>query len=311
MLPQVEGDPAHDFGSDWIDYWTRSENYRIWDRNTDSHLFDIVEPKHPCAGGLTIDDVQRRMMEQVKEYGLDERFATGKEVLGRNVQAGREKASAVFNKLYADMEALREAQRKRNEEARLEAERNGTLHSPGFQRPDLHQAKQTVQSVGSKAGAYLGSWGTWAAEKKKGWGRSSSAQQVPKKNEVPVLPPVVVREKEVIRPSTQASFEEAIFDAELAAKHAVDGQITKIDLPMSPSSEFEGKTNSKFTESLNEVQATSSSTTIPSTSADTELATRMETVTVKDGKPITTEDAAEIGKRKQHIQDATATPISP
>jgi hypothetical protein len=27
----------------------------------DSHLFDIVEPRHPCAGGLTIEDVQRRL----------------------------------------------------------------------------------------------------------------------------------------------------------------------------------------------------------------------------------------------------------
>ena len=53
-LPQVEGDPAHDFGIEWIEAWTRSENYRIWDRHTDSHLFDIVEPKHPCAGGLTM-----------------------------------------------------------------------------------------------------------------------------------------------------------------------------------------------------------------------------------------------------------------
>lgn len=31
----------------------------------DSHLFDIIEPKHPCAGGLTIDDVQRRVTQYV------------------------------------------------------------------------------------------------------------------------------------------------------------------------------------------------------------------------------------------------------
>jgi len=90
-LPQVEGDPSHDFGVDWIDAWARSENYRIWERNTDSNLFDIVPPKHPCAGGLTIEDVQRRIAEQVKEFHLDERFAVGKEVLGRNLAAGRKK----------------------------------------------------------------------------------------------------------------------------------------------------------------------------------------------------------------------------
>lgn len=228
MLPQVEGDPAHDFGIDWIEAWSRSENYRIWDRYTDSHLFDIVEPKHPCAGGLTIEDVQRRMMEQVKEYKLDERFATGKEVLGRNLQAGREKASTAFNKLYADIEARREAQRKKYEEQRREAEKNGTaLPSPGFTAPDLNGAKQTVQSVGSKAGAYIGSWGTWMGEKRKtGWGRSSStsAAQRKEKENVSTLPirqlgsgdekkrPEPIKTND--RPKTMESYEESLFDAE-------------------------------------------------------------------------------------------------
>jgi hypothetical protein len=167
-LPQVDGDPATDFSLDWIEAWSRSENYRIWDKNTDSHLFDFVEPKHPFPGGLTIEDVQRRLAEQVKEFHLDERFAVGREVLGRNLQAGREKASTVFNKLYADMEALRES-RKKHEEQRREAERNGVS---GAHSGDLNGAKQAVQSVGSKAGAYIGSWGTWMGEKRKtGWGR--------------------------------------------------------------------------------------------------------------------------------------------
>ncbi|KAL2061079.1 hypothetical protein VTL71DRAFT_9131, partial [Oculimacula yallundae] len=188
MLPQVEGDPALDFGIDWIEAWSRSENYRIWDRNTDSHLFDIVEPKHPCAGGLTIEDVQRRMMEQVKEYKLDERFATGKEVLGRNLQAGREKASTAFNKLYADIEARREAQRKRYEEQRREAEKNGTpMPSPGFAAPDL----KAVQSVGSKAGASLGGPTAGADEKKR---------------------PQPIQTDD--RPKTTESYEESLFDAE-------------------------------------------------------------------------------------------------
>ncbi len=92
-LPDIEGDPSTDFGNEWIEYWMRTENYRLWNSNTDSHLFDIVEPRHPCAGGLSIDDVQRRIQQQVQDLHLDERFAVGKEVLGRNLAAGREKAS--------------------------------------------------------------------------------------------------------------------------------------------------------------------------------------------------------------------------
>lgn len=182
-LPHVEYDPAHDFGVDWIDAWTRSENYRIWEANTDSHLFDIVEPKHPCAGGLTIDDVQRRIAEQVRELGLDERFAVGKEAVGKGWQVGREKAGSLLGKLYADMEGLREAQRRKAEEAAERAEKekeareaNGAVGG-GF---GGGVAPTTVQTVQSKAGAYIGSWGSWVGEKRKtGWGKATAVHQPP------------------------------------------------------------------------------------------------------------------------------------
>ena len=232
MLPQVDGDPAVDFSLDWIEAWSRSENYRIWNKNTDSHLFDFVDPKHPFPGGLTIEDVQRRLAEQVKEFHLDERFAVGKEVLGRNFQAGREKASTVFNKLYADMEALRESQRRKHEDQKREAEKNGQ-HSPGFAAQNGNGARQTVQSVGSKAGAYIGSWGTWMGEKRKvGWGRSSSTSHAATLKEnmnVPLRPVrsekaanVVrpIKAEDAPRPKTRESFEENLFDAEAQVGHA-------------------------------------------------------------------------------------------
>ncbi|KAI8947718.1 transport protein Avl9-domain-containing protein [Xylaria longipes] len=171
-LPHIEGDPSNDFGNEWIEYWMKTDNYRLWNTNTDSHLFDIVEPRHPCAGGLSIDDVQRRIQQQVQDLHLDERFAVGKEVLGRNLAAGREKASTLFNKFYADMEVLREVQRKRAEESKteqLDAERNG-------RNVDTSKAQQTGSSVGTRASAYIGSWTTWAGQKRKeGWGRSSNS----------------------------------------------------------------------------------------------------------------------------------------
>ncbi|KAF3064332.1 Late secretory pathway protein AVL9 [Daldinia childiae] len=173
-LPHIEGDPSIDFGNEWVEYWMRTENYRIWESHTDSHLFDIVEPRHPCAGGLSIDDVQRRIQQQVQDLHLDERFAIGREVLGRNLAAGRDKASTVFNKLYADMEALREAQRKRAEESQATqatAEKNGTT----VPNADSTKVQSAPSSVGARAGAYIGSWTSWADQKRKqGWGRSSN-----------------------------------------------------------------------------------------------------------------------------------------
>ncbi|SPQ25100.1 ba6e927e-dfe2-4ec7-aa57-a27d465c8e43 [Thermothielavioides terrestris] len=179
LLPEIDGDPSHDFGQDFIEAWSRTENYRIWNSHTDSDLFNIVEPKHPCAGGLTIDDIQRRITQQVQDLHLDERFAQGREALGRNLAAGREKASTLLNKLYADVEAVREAQRKRAEEARAAAAAAGGHHhherNGGGAGVDLAKAHQTMQAVGSKAGAFVNSWAAWAGEKRKGWGRSTAA----------------------------------------------------------------------------------------------------------------------------------------
>lgn len=99
LLADVDGDPSTDFGHNFLEAWRRTENYRIWDKNTDSHLFDIVEPRHPCAGGLTIDDVQRRLAAQVAELHLDERFSQTREVVNKRLADGRTQVTSAFNKV--------------------------------------------------------------------------------------------------------------------------------------------------------------------------------------------------------------------
>lgn len=122
----IEGDPALEFGTEWIDAWMKTENFRLFDKFTDSHLFDIVPPSHPCSGGLTIEDVQRRLAQQVAELHLDERFQVGREVVGKHLVTGQKKVSTAFNNLWADIEAMREAQRRKHEEARAAAAAAGT-----------------------------------------------------------------------------------------------------------------------------------------------------------------------------------------
>ena len=184
LLADVEGDPSAEFSPAFLDAWQHTENYKLWNRTTDSHLFDIVEPRHPCAGGLTIEDVQRRLATQVAELHLDERFNQTREVVGKRLADGRMQVSSAFNKVWADIEVMREAQRKRSEEARAtgatspySAEKSSpSTGASRFSKPDLHQAQASVTAAGQRAGAYLSSWGAWASEKRKtGW-RSNSTQ---------------------------------------------------------------------------------------------------------------------------------------
>jgi len=116
LLTEVDGDPSAEFGPDFVAAWQSTENYKLFNRTTDSHLFDVVEPRHPCAGGLTIEDVQRRLANQVQELHLDERWRGGREVLGKHLAEGQQKLSGAVGNLWADIEAFREAQRKRAEE---------------------------------------------------------------------------------------------------------------------------------------------------------------------------------------------------
>ena len=178
-LTTIEGDPAQDFNIDWIHAWRRSSSFTLFETHTDSHLFDIVEPRHPTAGNLSFEDIQRRLAQQVQTLHLDDRFATGKEVFNRHFTTGQKKVSAAVNNLWAEIEAVREAQQRKRAEAT--ARSTTALPSSGSENtkpragPDLAAAQASVAAVGQKAGAYLGSWGTWAADKRKGWGKTTDS----------------------------------------------------------------------------------------------------------------------------------------
>jgi len=184
MLADVDGDPSAEFSLAYMEAWQATENYRVWNRVTDSHLFDIVEPRHPCAGGLTIDDVQRRLATQVAELHLDERFSQTKDVVNRRLADGRTQVTSAFNKVWADIETMREAQRKRAEEDAAnggapEGSLEGSRSGHKFATPDLQQAQATVAAAGHRAGAVLSAWGSWANEKRKTGFRSVSAEGRP------------------------------------------------------------------------------------------------------------------------------------
>ncbi|MCJ1249502.1 late secretory pathway protein avl9 [Trapelia coarctata] len=221
-FPDIDGDPSVDFNETWVEAWKTTGSFRIWDKFTENHLFDIVEPRHPTAGGLSIEDINRRLTQQIQELKLDERLVQSRDVLNKHLATSHKKVSTAFNNLWADIETLREAQRARHADARakdLPSAANplsplgqaGGLTSPSSPRsdvgllpspsrfsydaegrspatpgrgfdtaalraraPDLSHAQAAVGAVGVKAGAYISSWGAWAAERRRGWGKPSA-----------------------------------------------------------------------------------------------------------------------------------------
>ncbi|OKL63971.1 hypothetical protein UA08_00800 [Talaromyces atroroseus] len=204
----AEADPTLEFNQDFVAHWKTTRNYALFHRLTsDAMLFSVVEPRHPCAGGLTIDDIQRRLAQQVSELHLDERVREGREALNKTLVTGQKKVSNAFNSFWADIEALREAQRKRNEERAMERAssdekslsgeslqsiRNNTTspsttttttsgsstetnsfswfgHVRRSPSVDVSQGQAPANTAGQRAGAYISSWGAWASERRKEW----------------------------------------------------------------------------------------------------------------------------------------------
>ena len=201
----IEGDPALEFNQDFLDLWRTTPNYALFDRLTsDALLFSIVEPRHPCSGGLGIDDIQRRLAQQVADLHLDERVREGREALNKHLATGQKKVSSVFNSFWSDLEAMRDAQRRKNEEKNgsasdgrpsLEKDSRVSIASPrpsmssirsaggtswslgGKKAPqvDLSQVQATAAAAGQRATAYFSSWGSWANERRREWQEKRSA----------------------------------------------------------------------------------------------------------------------------------------
>ncbi|KAK8160124.1 transport protein Avl9-domain-containing protein [Phyllosticta citribraziliensis] len=190
VINEIEGDPAGEFGNDFIAAWEKTENFRIFNRHTDEHLFDIVVPEHPCSGGLTIEDIQRRLNSQVEALHLDERFAHGKETLNKHFAEGQKKVSTAFNNLWADIEAMREAQRrKRDEEAKAAAEKAEKEEKQGSPTSSISDKdKSNGGSRAERASAYLSSWGQWANEKRAGWRKGKNGPASPPPTDSPIEP---------------------------------------------------------------------------------------------------------------------------
>ncbi|KAI4272876.1 MAG: hypothetical protein L6R35_006451, partial [Caloplaca aegaea] len=213
-------DPIVDFNLDWLASWQTTSSYNLFHRTTDPHLFDIVEPRHPTAGNLSVEDIQRRITQQIQTLHLDDRLATTKEHLNKHLATGREKVGSAVGKVWSDIEAFREAQqRRRAEQQQQQAQgkegagaatttpsRSSSVTSSSTttekppaaaaaaaagrfaaaaRAPDLATAQASVAAAGQRAGAYMSSWGTWAAEKRKGWG-AAAATTTPRSGDVVV-----------------------------------------------------------------------------------------------------------------------------
>lgn len=168
---------ASDFNHDFLAQWRSTPNYQLWHSLTsDASIFDIVEPRHPTAGGLNIEDVQRRVGAAMQELHIDERVRQGRETAGKALEAGRERVGAGVARFWKEVEGFKE----RREQSRARGEKDKENDKPkmladergeAIQHPDVFDASRksaehsatvtapdTPATTTSATGDAAGSW---------------------------------------------------------------------------------------------------------------------------------------------------------
>lgn len=168
---------ASDFNSDFLSQWRQTANYTLWQKLTaDGQIFDIVVPRHPTAGGLNIEDVQRRVGAAVGELHLDERTRQARETAGKAIEAGRERVGAGVARFWKEVEGLRErrdASRTRQENVSKEKETSNLSDDsavmvehadvfdagrPSVDRKDAQSVKRSDQDGATASSTVHGGW---------------------------------------------------------------------------------------------------------------------------------------------------------
>lgn len=174
------------------------------------------------------------MTAQIVELKLDERVKEGREALNKHLSAGRERVGAVLGNVWAEMESMRENQRKRAVAAAAarSSEDIGRVPSPAL-RPvegdlaereftgtaataagggvgwanrkpniDLAQVQANAAMAKEKVGATLSGWMATAAEKKRAWEENRRQQQQQQQQQVQTATGATKGSQEASRPAS-------------------------------------------------------------------------------------------------------------
>ena len=158
-------DPTADFNPDFLSDWTTTPNFQLFAHLTsEAGIFDVITPSHPTAGALSVEDVQRRLAQQVADLHLDDRMREGREMLNRGLASGRERV----NRFWAEVEARRirtqlrrgNTSRSRSKSRNRKSGESATFSSPvrdpvdGKDNTNSSPANATAQQISATASVW-------------------------------------------------------------------------------------------------------------------------------------------------------------
>jgi len=154
---------------------------------TDAELFDIIEPRHPCAGAatLSLEDVQLRVQQKMQDLKFDERMASSKEAISRTWVSSSSKVRGAVGSAWANLDQYRSQRKQTPTTAAVSSD--GTTTS--MTATEEHQINGGTEGASGKKESFVGSWAAWAAEKRK----KAFQKEEPPKIERPDIGPAPAR----------------------------------------------------------------------------------------------------------------------
>ena len=178
------GDTAEDFNPEFLAMWRATHNFELFARLTDGNrIFDIIEPRHPTAGGLSVEDVQRRFAQGMADLHLDDRVREGREVVGRTLATGRERVEAGLRGVWAEVERARAQRQAKRRSRSTSVGRRGSVDAESKENHDPAPKTATLSNPSSNS-----SWMVVESQKQ-GDASSAADPQSAESTSTPAAPP--------------------------------------------------------------------------------------------------------------------------
>ena len=138
------------FNDNFIKAFTRTPAFELWDKTTDSVIFDLVEPKHPMAGKTNpIEDVGIRLSHGLHDLHLEENLAPARDAIARGVASGSDSIFKTYSFLRSDLSKRQKEFADRRNSRVLDAGEGGGGGAGGG------GLEQGIAQVGAAAGGTL------------------------------------------------------------------------------------------------------------------------------------------------------------
>ncbi|KAK9452334.1 transport protein Avl9-domain-containing protein [Limtongia smithiae] len=175
LLPTIDGNPAEDFNMNWINRWKLTNNYRVFHKFTDEELFDVVMPKHPFTGSFSLEEVQRKLSQQMQN------LAPARDAIAKTFSTGSQRVTTAFGNFWAEIEAMREKERARRDAQKFAMRQENADAESVAGTDELNTAKASPSSVSSGSSVSsrrqhhitlatdsspVSSWTRWAQERR-------------------------------------------------------------------------------------------------------------------------------------------------